>query len=48
MTVIYLVAGAALTMRLLSPQSSRDNEFPQPDLYVKAMTPSVQQSLEAL
>jgi hypothetical protein len=47
-TVVYLAAGAILTMRLLSPQNSRDVEFAQPDLHVNAVPRSVQQSVEAL
>ena len=46
-TLVYLVAGAILAMRLLSRQNSRDNEFAQPDSYVKGVPRSVQQSLEA-
>ena len=46
-TLVYLVAGAILAMRLLSRQNSRDNGFAQPDLYVKAVPRSVQQRLEA-
>jgi putative membrane protein len=46
-TLVYLVAGAILAMRLLSPQNSRDDEFAQPDLYVEGVPRSIQQSLEA-
>ena len=46
-TLVYLVAGAILAMRLLSRQDSRDHEFTQPDLHVKGLPRSVQQSLEA-
>ena len=46
-TVVYLVAGAMLTMRLLSPRNSRQDEFGQPDLRVKAVPRSVRQKLEA-
>jgi len=46
-TLVYLVAGAILAMRLLSRQNSRDNQFAQPDLYVKGVPRSVQHSLEA-
>ena len=46
-TLVYLVAGAILAMRLLSRQNSRDNEFAQPDLSVQGVPRSVQQSLEA-
>jgi putative membrane protein len=46
-TIVYLAAGAILTMRLLSPQNSRDAEFAQPDLHVNAVPRSVQQKLEA-
>jgi putative membrane protein len=46
-TLVYLVAGAILAMRLLSRQNSPDVEFTQPDLYVKAVPRSVQQNLGA-
>ena len=46
-TVVYFAAGAILTMRLLSPQNSRDDEFGQPDLQVKAVAQSIRQKLEA-
>jgi len=46
-TLVYLVAGAILAMRLLSRQNSRDNQFAQPDLYVKGVPRSLQHSLEA-
>jgi putative membrane protein len=46
-TLLYLVAGAIVAMRLLSRQNSRDNEFAQPDLHVKGVPQSVQQNLEA-
>jgi putative membrane protein len=46
-TLVYLLAGAILAMRLLSRQNSRDNEFAQPELHVKGVPRSVRQSLEA-
>jgi putative membrane protein len=46
-TLVYLVAGAILAMRMLSRQNSHDNEFAQSDWYVKGVPRSVQHSLEA-
>jgi cytochrome c oxidase assembly factor CtaG len=46
-TVVYLVAGAILAMRLLSPHNSRD-EFARPDLRVETLPQSIQQDLEAV
>lgn len=43
-TLVYLVAGAILAIRLLSGQNSRDVEYAQPDLHVKGLPRSVQQS----
>jgi putative membrane protein len=43
-TVVYLIAGAILAMRLLSPQNSRDDEFAKSDLHIMAMPQSAQQS----
>jgi cytochrome c oxidase assembly factor CtaG len=45
-TLAYLVAAAILAMRLLSPQSRRD-EFAHADLHVKTMPRSVQPDLGA-
>jgi len=45
-TVVYLVAGAILAMRLLSPQNSPHAEFWQPDLHVKVVPRRVKQSVE--
>lgn len=44
-TLVYLVAGAILTMQLLSRQNPREHEFGQTDLHVKAVPRSVQQKL---
>jgi putative membrane protein len=44
-TLVYLVAGAVLAMRLLSRQNSRDHEFAQPDLYIEGVPRGVQQSI---
>ena len=46
-TLVYMVAGSILVLRLLSRQNSRDNEFAQPDWYVKGLPRSGQQNLEA-
>jgi cytochrome c oxidase assembly factor CtaG len=46
-TVVYLVAGAVLAMRLLSPRHFRNHEFAHPDLDVRAVPRSVRQRLEA-
>jgi len=46
-TLVYLVAGAILAMRLLSRQNSRDVEFAQPDLHVKDVPRRVQQSQQS-
>jgi putative membrane protein len=45
-TLVYLVAGALLAMRLLSTQNSRD-EFAQSHLHAKIVPRSAQQRLEA-
>jgi putative membrane protein len=45
-TVVYLVAGAILAMRLLSQQNSPHAEFWQPDLHVKVVPRRVKESLE--
>jgi putative membrane protein len=45
-TVVYLVAGAILAMRLLSPQNSPHAEFWQQDLHVKVVPRRVKQSVE--
>ena len=42
--VVYLAAGAILTMRLLLPQNSRDGEFAMSDVHLKAVQRNVQQS----
>jgi len=47
-TVVYLVAGAVLTMRLLSRQSSREDELAESELRGSQVTQKVLQSLEAL
>ena len=47
-TLVYLVAGAILAMRLLSPHNSRDDEFAQPDLHAETLPQSLQQDLEAV
>ena len=44
-TLVYLVAGAVLAVRLLSRQNPRDDEFAQQDLYLKSVPRSVQQSI---
>lgn len=46
-TLVYLVAGAILAMRLLSPQNSRDHELGQPDFSVNAVPRNIQRRLEA-
>jgi len=46
-TLVYLVAGAILSMHVLSPQNSRDDELGHLDLQVKAVPRSVRQNLEA-
>lgn len=45
-TLVYFVAGAILTMRLLSPQKARDTKL-LPILHVNPVPPNVQQRLEA-
>jgi cytochrome c oxidase assembly factor CtaG len=47
-TLVYLVSGAILAMRLLSPHNSRDDEFAQRDLHVETLPQSLQQDLEAV
>jgi cytochrome c oxidase assembly factor CtaG len=47
-TVVYLVAGAILTMRLLSPQGLSQVGFVQPELRGTGIDHRVSQSLEAL
>jgi putative membrane protein len=47
-TIVYLVAGAILTMRLLEPRGYLEHELAQPDCHSSAMPQKVQQSLEAL
>jgi putative membrane protein len=46
-TVVYLVAGAVLTTRLLSPHSSHEDELAQSDLSGSRIAQKVLQSLEA-
>jgi cytochrome c oxidase assembly factor CtaG len=46
-TLVYLVAGAILAMRLLSPEKSLDSKLVPAVLHVKAAPSNVQQSLEA-
>jgi len=46
-TLVYLVAGATLAMRLLSPEKPVDNELVRAVLHVNAAPTNVQQSLEA-
>ncbi len=46
-TLVYLVAGAILAMRLLSPEKSLDSKLVPAVLHVDAAPPKVQQSLEA-
>jgi putative membrane protein len=46
-TVVYLVAGAILSMRLLSPRNFRNDGFAHPYLRVRAVPRSVRQRLEA-
>ena len=46
-TIVYLVAGAILTARLLSPKSFSQFEFAQSKLVEARIVPSVSQSLEA-
>jgi putative membrane protein len=47
-TIVYLVAGAVLTMRFLSQQSSRDDELAQPELRGRQAAQEVLHSVEAL
>ena len=47
-TVVYLVVGAILTTRLLSPQSSRRGELVQSEWHGSAATQSIPSSLGAL
>jgi len=47
-TVVYLVVGAILTTRLLSPHSSRGGELVQAEWHGRAATQSIPPSLEAL
>ncbi len=47
-TVVYLVAGTILTTRLLSPRSSRADEFVQSELLGSAVPQGSPQRLEAL
>ena len=47
-TVVYLVAGAILTMRLLSPQGLSQIELVQSKLRAAGIAQGVSQSLEAL
>ena len=46
-TVVYLVAGAALAMRLLSPEKHPDTKLAPAVLHVDITSANVQQSLEA-
>jgi len=46
-TLVYLIAGAILAIRLLSMQNSRDHVFAQRGLHGKAVPQSAQQTLEA-
>ena len=46
-TLAYLVAGAILAMRLLSPEKSLGTKLAPAVLHVNAASPNVQQSLEA-
>ncbi|MBV8049880.1 MAG: cytochrome c oxidase assembly protein [Acidobacteriaceae bacterium] len=46
-TLVYLVAGTTLSMRLLSRQNSRDHEFAYADMYVIPAQRNVQHKLEA-
>lgn len=46
-TVVYLVAGAILAMRLLSPEKPLDTKLVPAVLHVNAAPPNVQPSLEA-
>ena len=45
-TLVYLVAGAILAMRLLSPEKPLDTRFVPPVLHVNEAAPNVQQILE--
>jgi putative membrane protein len=45
-TLVYLVAGTILAMRLLSTENSRDDEFVHPDLCVNSVPRRVQPGLE--
>ena len=45
-TLVYLVAGAILAMRLLSPEKPLDNRWVPAVLHVNEAAPNVQQSLE--
>jgi putative membrane protein len=47
-TLVYLVAGASLAMRLLSPHNSHDDEFAPSGLRVETRTQSLQRDLEAV
>lgn len=46
-TLVYLVAGAILAMRLLSPEKSLDTKLVPAVLHVNAARPNIQESLEA-
>jgi putative membrane protein len=47
-TLVYLVAGAILAMRLLSPQTSRDDEFAPSNLHVETLPRTLQRDLESV
>jgi len=47
-TLVYLVAGAILAMRLLSPHTSRSDEFAHPVLHVETLPQRLQRDLEAV
>lgn len=47
-TVVYFVVGAILTMRLLSPQTFRENEVLKPVLQSRALPHGIPSKLEAL